>query len=272
MRAFFYFVPDKHALTRAAAAELGLAYAFERGIDCAQVERGPGGKRGVVVAQQDSYADGQLGYYEHRQVWRPIGGTPLYVGHFRDAVPGPEDLARQTQLAGPRLELADGRSWQVPLARAYSERAVGEEIELRWSVQLPQQLELAADGRWVTGNVNRRYAALWELAEAWLRLRTGTETAEDRERLDFQGQTDGAVLALQANYRLGRVEAALLGLLTDCGVIEVLDRLVDLPTLTEFTKKKQMRLAAEAATSAAGCSSSAGPADATPITGPPSPT
>ena len=284
MRSFFYFVPNKQTLTREDAAALGLAYAFDGGIDCTQVQNGPGGQNGVICAQQDRYDLGKNGYHEKRQVWRRVPhrgdescgaqAPGIWVGHYKDELPRPEDLARGKQLTGWSIELGDGQRWNLPLARAYSETGGGEEAELRWTVKLPQKLDLAADGRWIRDGISPRYAALWELAEAWLRLSTNTATPEDQARFDEQGETDGAVCCLQANYRLGRVEAALLGLFQeDELVVEILDRLIDRPTVEAFTKKKLAALAARLnSTPPAGSSSSAGPADATPVTGPPAPT
>jgi hypothetical protein len=274
MRSFFYFVPNRQILTLADSAKIGLAYAFEAGIDCTQVQNGLGGQPGIVCAQQDSYVLGKNGYHASQQIWRQIPGSEVWVGHYRDELPGPEDLARAKQLSGWSLELGDGQRWVVPMARSYNEHGSGEDAELRWSVGLPQRLDLAADGRWTRTGISPRYAALWELAEGWLRMRTQTSSPDDHARFDEQGETDGAVCALQANYRLGRVEAALLGLFqVDDMVVEVLDRLIDRPTVEAFTKKKLALMAmAASATPGAGCNSSAGPAAAIPATGPPAPT
>jgi hypothetical protein len=270
MRSFFYFVPGRQILTLADAAKIGLAYAFETGIDCTQVPtNGPGGQAGIVCAQQDSYVLGKNGYHASQQVWRQMPGSDVWVGHYRDELPGPEDLARAKQLSGKLLDLADNRQWQIPMARSYSERAAGDDVELFWTVQLPMRLDIAADGRWVTNGVNPRYAALWELAESWLRIRIGTPTDDDRKRLDFAGQNDAAVLSLQTNYRVGRIEAALLGLLTDELVVSILDQLVDLQTLSDFTKKKAMTVPS---TPSAGSASCGGLADAIPTTVPLVPT
>lgn len=275
MRTFFYFIPNRQALTPPDAAKLGLAYAFERGIDCAQTERGPEGLKGIVCAQQDSYDDGQLGYHEKQQVWREVPAAPgaesrVFVGYYRDALPGPQDLARKKQLDGWPLELGDDLTWSLPMARSYSERDQGGELDLIWYVNLPQRLELAADGRWCATEILARYAPLWHLHEAWLRWRTGTATDADRALFNDQGQTEGAVLCLQTNYRVGRVEASLLGLLTDEHVPAILDRLIDRPTWDGWAKKKMTQLMKSTAPD--GSDSSVGPAAATQTTAPPVPT
>lgn len=284
MRTFFYFVPNRETVRPEDLAALGLAYAFERGVECRGAMNVLGGQNGVVCAQTDSFEFGQLGFYAGQQVWQPgppagdSGKPAFWVGHFKDQLPGPDDLARKKQLDGQWLEMDDGQNWLVPVARSTSERPAIDDIEIVWTMRLPQRLELAADGRWVSGAVNARYAALWELAEAWLRVRTNNATDADRQRLDVQGEIDAAVLALQANYRLGRVEASLLGMLNDNLVVDVLDQLIDLPNFTRLVKKKlalarsRKEAAASASSPRAGCDSSVGPAGETPITDPPLPT
>lgn len=273
MRTFFYFVPDRNTLTPVQAAELGLAYAFERGIDCAQCPRGPGGQAGIVIAQQDSYEDGQLGYHADAQAWRQIPGSIVWVGYYKNQPPGPDDLARKQQLTGRWIECDDGRLWLAPIARTYSDRMEGDELKIYFSAKLPQRLDLAADGRWLAGDVTPRYAALWELNEAWVRISDKLPSEEDQRRFTYHGQNDAAVLCLQANYRLGRAEAALIGLLNDAVTLQILDCLIDLETLTALIKKKVSLMESRAAlTPPAGSGSSAGPAASTPTTDPPAPT
>lgn len=272
MRSFLYFVPNKNTLTPDEAAALGLAYALDGSIECRQVTgSGPAGQQGVVCVHAEKYDAGQLAYYPKTQEWRQIPGSEVWVGHAKGELPGPEDLARTKQLDGQRVELADGRAWIVPVARSYSESNIAGDAELYWGVNLPQKLQLAADGRWVTSGVVEKYAALWELAEAWNRCRFQQMTADDIQRFNVQGQIDATVLVLQANYRLGRVEASLLGLFTDDLVLAVLDALIDLHTWNQYAKKK-METMPTPPTSGGGAGSCAGPAGETPITGPPAPT
>lgn len=291
-RTFLYFLPDRHTLTVKDAASAAIAYAFERSIDCAQVPGGgPGGQAGIVCAEAGSYAPGQLRYDPAQQTWLKIpermkdeGGRmnrdhpssliphpSPWVGHYRDAPPGPADLARSEQLAGHRLALADDHEWLVPLARSFVPVGEGAAAELRYRVQLPQRLELAADGLWTAGGVLSKFATLWELAQEYLAVWSGTATPEQLARFDDQTLTNGAVLALQANYRLGLAECSLLGLLTDANTIDILDRLIDLPTWHDFHKKKRT-LAQASPDWPAGSNSPAGPAAEIPATGPPAPT
>jgi hypothetical protein len=300
---FHYFVEGAHAIDRQQAAALGLAYAFEKGVDFTHLPGGgPEGRQGIMFAQQDSYPDGRNIFNAAKQTWIKIpagvssqlsvfsgaaagsgltasdnpgprsaaarsstGDTPvpaeIWVGYWRDAPPGPEDLARERQIGGHPCRLRDGHDWNIPAARSHSELGSGDEAELRWSINLPRTLKRVAGGQWNAACVAREYAELWALAEAWVG-RSGS--------LDYQGAINGAVLALSANYRISANEVELLDLMTDDDVIQILDRLVDKPTVDAFQKKMNQRM--KALTSCGGVSLSAGPAAETPITAQPSPT
>lgn len=277
MNPFFYFIPNRNTLTPADAAAVGLAYAFEKSIDCAQVSNGPGGKHGIVCAQSDSYGDGQLGYRPENQVWIQIPGSEIHVGHYKGHLPTADELLRQKPLGGHILELDSGDRWLCPQARSYSEKMEGDELAIYWHCQLPQRLSLGADGHWVRGGVTGRYAALWELTEAWQRMKFPDAPENDRRRFDDEGQIDAAVLCLQANYRIGRLEASLLGLLNDELVGQILDCNIDWATFVSLIQKKTALAAAKMASSSpsippATPNSSAGPAGETPITDQPAPT
>lgn len=276
MPGFLYFVPNQTFLRREDLVALGLAYAFESpAVSNRGVSGGPAGQDGVLVA--GAGLDGsQVLYVKDRQTWRQIPQSTVWVGYETAAPPSPDDLARADQLDGYWLELADGQRWLVPIARGYRESADEGELKLYWSLRLPQRLELAADGRWTDGGILPRYAALWDFAQSWLALRCGTAGEEDVRRLDAQGRIDAAVLALQANYQLSRVEAALLGLLTDQHCVAILDRLIDWPKVEQFQKKMTSRLAdrveATPQASPAGSLSPAGATAETPTTDPASAT
>jgi hypothetical protein len=72
---------------------------------------------------------------------------------------------------------------------------------------------------------------------------------EARVQLDMAWRLDGAVTALAANYRLGRLEAAMLGILNDVKMNEILRALVDWPTVLALHKKKEAASHSPATTS-----------------------
>jgi len=275
MPAFFYYLPGSDVSPRRIAA-LGLGYALGGSFARRDVHGGPDGGDGVLLADAARLAGDELGYYPAKQKWRiAAAGSPrtgpqspdcayfigLYANH---PAPGPADLLRPDALQGHELTLLDGNRWLVPIARGYAE----EDGDLRWYKNLPQVLDLDDDGHWTRGAILPRYAALWDLACRWEQARMnnrGREPADGPDaviRFQFADIIDAAVTALAANYAIGRLEAALAGLLSEEAAVEVLDALIDLPTRLAWCKKK---LAAEST----GEDSSVSPADSTAAIDPP---
>jgi hypothetical protein len=269
VQTFLYFIPDRPAIKPDEAAALGLGYAFERGlgIDCVEVQGGPDGRNGIVIAQQDAYLPGQLAYRKKLQNWRKFPDRDVWVGFYSDAPPGPEDLARTEQRTGIHVPLNDGRRWLVPLARSHSESPDGSECTAYQTlIELP---DFGPGGRLLPTRVPRESQALFDLAEAWLRVRDGAAGDDDHARFDYHGRLAAAAFVLQTNYRLGLVEAVYLELLSLTKSEQVLDALIDLDTLLAWCRKSESKKKAEASPSPAGYVSSAGPAAEILITAPP---
>ncbi len=282
---FLYFVPGRNTLPREQLASLGLGYILDKGANftCCQVcGSGPGGQPGVCVASVPVEEISHVKVDLANQVWRQIPGSAAWVGHWKDKLPTPEQLARGEQLAGHWLELLDGNAWHVPIARDWIE---SDEGDMRWRICLPQRLDLAADGHWVYGEIVHRYQPLWELTESWINHRCGKPQPQFAE----QGDINAAVFVLQTNYKIGRTEAALLGILKDELVEPILDCLIDWAGWLAYCKKKAMKEQASGKTGTppssptssatasttsppAGSASSAGPAAEIPATAPPAPT
>lgn len=280
MSGFLYYLPGKTLVTRDDLAGLGLSYIHAgEGISTVGLSqgRGPDGATGgAVFAAESQVQSGEVGYHANRQTWRQIPGSPVWVGHYTDARPSPEVLSRPEQLSGYWLTLADDRPWLVPTARGLTIYGLDDpaaELTLRYHTRLPSRLDLAADGKWVASGVLPKFHALWELAEGFAAVRYGGQQ-DAGDRYSGDQAVEAAVLCLQTNYRVGRVELAMLGVLTDDLVSDVLDRLIDGPQLVEYLKKKadRERSKAEPAASSVGSSSSAGPAAEILATPPPGPT
>jgi len=284
MPAPLYYLPKQpRNVTPADLDRLGLGYAFTPGkITVNEVRGGPDGGEGIIVADADGVAAHQVGYYRDRQEWmefgpallgpRPLTPDPRppadgwpWVGRYTDAPVLPEQLARPQHLRGHLVQLDDGQEWLIPVARAWTE----EDGDLRWFAALPQRITLDSEGHWKPSWVVKRYAALWDLAIRWHESQqaAAAEAAPGQTSLlvDFDGFVDAAVAALATNYRVGRAEVVLLGLLTVETARAILDALVDRPTLLKWLAKKN-------AMTAAGSSIAAGPAAATAATDPASPT
>jgi hypothetical protein len=226
------------------ARELGLGYAFPESLGVVSADfsgAGPGGTQGCVFGVDSE----RLGYYPDRQTWLKIpkgsGSHQLYVGFWKNARPGPEDLRVEEPLRGRPVKLRDGNEWTIPIARAWSDSEGNE----GWYQALPGILTLSETNEWVSGGVEQRYAGLWEIACAyWNEIWQRTPDAKGEIRFDFHGAHDAAIAALAANYRIGRPEAGLLGLLDDkwyCAV-KILDTLVDRHTYLSWSKKNLAKI------------------------------
>jgi hypothetical protein len=150
-------------------------------------------------------------------------------------------------LPGHAVELCDGRLWTVPKAR----QAFEHESGISTAVNLPERADLDEKGNWVLRGVDGQHAELWSVACATWDSIIGAEVAEGEARvqLDMAWRLDGAVTALAANYRIGRLEAAMLGILNDVKMNEILRALVDWPTVLDLHKKKEAASHSPATTS-----------------------
>lgn len=270
MPGFVYYVPQskRAALKLEQVRELGLGYAFEDRATSAVVTRGPDDGQGLIVGDPARVAENQLGYFRDRQRWLKV--PPGLPGHEAGAWVGcsietplePAHLAREQQLQGHWVRLADGKRWLAPVAR---KSLPTDDEPFRYTVGLPHVAGVDEAGQWTATNVVARYAPLWQTAiqfwDALLHADIKEETGE--KVLTFSGALSSAVLALSANYRIGTVEATMLGILTLQHAVEVLEALVDYPTVREWLKKKQP--------ADAGPSIESGPVVATPDTCPPVP-
>jgi hypothetical protein len=243
---FLYYINGGNAAfgPREAAA-LGLGYALaDPGVAVRQVVGGPDGGNGVIAAAAGVQ---EVGYFPDRQTWRrlctedSVAGT-VWVGLAPLRRPGPADLARVDRLSGHWIELLDGHPWLVPIARGWSE----EDGELRWYHNVPMVADLDDAGRWTRRKVSERYAAFWDLVCRWDEARgqaaavaAGTlDSGSVTVSFEFDDLLDAAVQVLAQNYRLGRTEAALLGLLSDAAAVAVLNAAADMPTRRAWHEKK----------------------------------
>ncbi len=258
MPAFLFYLAGRAAgVSLDDCRATGLGYALRRGCSRRGVTGGPGGGGGVVVADEERVPSDQVGYFPDRQVWRPlVDAKPagsVWVGYAKDAPPGPADLLRDQPLRGHEVTLLDGRNWLVPIARGWIE----QDGDLRWYCNLPEVLDLDAEGKWKESKVLPRLAHLWDLALRWDDARSGATVKAEGDGdggkttalVEFDQIIDGAVTALAANYCLGRTEVAMLGLLSTATAAAVLDALADVPTRRAWCKKK---LTTEATTAPEG--------------------
>ncbi len=236
MSSFLYFLPGGGAGTGQAEFEAaGIGYAWPERPIKRETFKGPGGNAaGVTIAA--GFDEARVGFFPERQTWVQVPGSPAWCGYYNDELPTPDELARAETIAGYFVKLADGRNWLVPVARAIGEAG--------WYHVLPRLSTLDADGNWQAGEVVDRYRPLWKLATDWwdtlaaARIEEKPDGDGARVTFDFQQTHDAASAALATNYRIGKIEASLLGLFDDNVVREILNAVVDLPALEEFAKKK----------------------------------
>lgn len=247
MSGFVYFIPGQFNQVLAKdITEAGLAYALDPGhLVTRNSNKGPSGDDapGVIIADDRRVSSAIIGFYPDKQQWQKIPGSKAWAGYHREHKPLPADLQRGKMLAGHSLELGDGNMWELPVARAASE----EGGELRWFKALPTTTIIDDSGNWVEGDCDERYAALWDVATAWWDSMAAAiasaeqQTADEHQgnyAFDFPGVHDGALLTLATNYRIGKAECALLGLLTFELARDIMNVLVDWPTIQEWMKKK----------------------------------
>jgi hypothetical protein len=238
MAGFLYFLPHCQGLSPKDFERVGLAHALDRQFKAAPVVRGPDGNPGLVVSADNVPS---VGYFPGTQTWQKAPGQPWMVGTINGHEPTPQDLERGTIVECREVELVDGRTWKLPVARQFQEPETwGEGIPFYW--RLPRSLGLSDQGEWLEKEVIPKYADLWKLAIDWSAWTAQEMDEEQMARFTFDGQVDAAVQCLAVHYRIGRVEAALLGLLTIELAREVLDVLIDLERFLVLAKKKQAAL------------------------------
>ena len=261
-----YFIAERSDnIDRAELRSLGLGYAFEPSGPLSKrgCTRGPGGKEGVVVC--GAATDEPVGFFKDSQRWQKIpalaDGAEAYVGRYTETPISPAELLRPDALEGHDVQLGDGQRWHVPVALGCAE----EEGQLQRYTPLPRRLQLDDEGKFTPGDPLPQYDALWSAAWGYLEaVEEALAGAKAGETARFALDDEWAVAALATNYRIGRAEIVLLGLLTWGGTMlqQILDAVVAVPGAEKLKKKQD----------SAGSASPAGQPAETEDTGPQSPT
>lgn len=258
MAGLLYYLAGAKTLGRAELEPLGLLPALGDGYRVAQVmERGPDGGGGLIAAANEGIEDVAVRNHLTRQTWQQIPGKDWWLGFYHDDRPTPADLRRtRGSVAGHAVRLLDAQDWEIP---------IGE--------YLPRAFTKNEAGEWIEGPVLPQYADLDAIAERWCNARGKAETTEidsgARVVIPFpviEG-IEASARALEINYRIGVEEVAMLSLIGNEQIIEVLDALIDLPgklAIAEALAKKNP----PSDTSA----TDAGPPDSPPDIDPHSPT
>lgn len=212
MASFLYFLPGS-GNAKELLAEHGFAHALEYGTPSAIEQTGPAGSDVLgllcVPASKDTASPS---YSPDTQVWRRAAGGKVWVGYEKDRKPTPDVLLRNDVRAGYRCKLADDQEWVIPAAALF-----------------PAALDLDDEDR-VVRKVLPQYVQLSLRAAVILdgfMANKGDFDMTDAEL--FESATE----ALAVNYCVGRVEVALLGLLTTDTARAVVYRFLDFPNYQE---------------------------------------
>lgn len=281
MPGFLYFVPSQ-ILTGIAPspdelAEIGLSYAFEGRPHFASIQQGgPGAGRGSLLACRRRFEPGQYKIELANQEWKKHPSGKYWVGRFTDLpLPKPTELARDTQIDGYRIELADGQKWQIPLAFQNWDSSTPGDPCITYRNVLPHSLGLGDDGLWSESEPLPKYRRLVELAQAWNDVQRNPPETLPPELVtkwnQYQTLCAAAVEVLAINYVVGPIECAMLGILTYQHAERILDQTIDEPEFELIKKKWREKLAASTSVPA-GSPSPPGHAVATNSTAPLSPT
>jgi len=237
MAGLLYFLPGAdRGIKIEQVRKLGLGYAFEDRCTARGVSGGPGGAAGVVIADDGRVPPERIGYYPGRQRWRPIPKSEVQVGMYTDQPPGPEGLARSEQLPGHLVKLGDGGKWRIPVALA----PMTEDGQVEPTIALPTLTDIDTAGEWILGGIAPNYEHLWLAACKWWNAKRGAEVDDGAAKFDGAALLDTALAALASNYRVGKIEVALLGLFDMAVAVRVCDALIDWPAVVEFLGKKEV--------------------------------
>lgn len=232
MSGLVYYIPGRTSIERPDLAALGLDAVWGVGLAQCQCSRGPdgAGAGGVCIGyapDDPAGAPPRVGYYPEDQEWSAAAGGAYWIGFEKAARPRPQDLARQSQLMGHEVELADGARWLVPVARRYTGGS-----------PLPQTIRLAADGSAVMeiAPAFRAFSAEVEkLFPAFIHgnfpALAGPEPAGGRPVYTWADRLRWCATALGLNYRIGPWELSALGLLTTEAAKAIERAIIDWPSV-----------------------------------------
>lgn len=264
---FVYYFPDQPGKTNkielSDLESLGLGYAFtSKNITrCEVAKNGPDDGSGVILADGARVGAADCRVNCDAQVWRKIPKMNVWVGFWKNKRPRPDDLIRPDALKlGYPITMANGESWFAPLARGLSEYQLSEESKnsvieagdtqgtitdddgnmslLTPYCPMPKGMDLDDEGEWSGGQILPQYQDLYDMALSYWSWKCGEEVDGEAVEFDYNARADASVRALQSNYFVGKAEVALLGLLDENCMDEVLDALVDVPVMRTWSKKK----------------------------------
>ena len=205
---FQYFVEGRKHINAADLFSFGLANSIRRPTSRECIANTPSGAPGCVFLESQSGRVPRMDIASQHWVKRPGG---LWIGWEKDAPPTPEQLTRESQLAGKSIELADSATWQVPMLREWRLNDT-DAPPIVYMIKVPRLLECNEENKWVEGDVVAGYRSIWDRSkQVFDAMILGVQSEvelDDSELINF------AVDLLAVNYRVGIHEVSALGLLT----------------------------------------------------------
>lgn len=221
MSRFTYFFPGAVNVDQAtgAIAEHGLAETIDPSRHWVSWGTGPAGDvPGMACTTAPAGSrDAMPKFLPESQTWVECGdgAARFWLGHASASKPGPEDLARPSLIEGYRVKLADGRWWQVPMARAWPLGAT----------KFPETFRVVAGGE-IERRVVSAHEDLYTFAcGVFDTLSDGKFEADETELVPW------AARALSTNYFAGKWELSALGAFDTASLTNVLYALLNLPLL-----------------------------------------
>jgi hypothetical protein len=187
--------------------------------DCSvgDVSGGPGGLSGVILTYRNAAGVTPPAFFKpDRQEWHQCDeGADVWIGLV--GMPKADDMARNRRYGGYHVVLSDDvdDSWAVPVIRRPDD-----------STNLPTSARFGKDGEF-TETIKERYRSFWDetaKVQKWLLLENGLQdhnfSVGEAVRL--------ALRALSINYRVGRHEQNVLGMIDNINYLDVLSITIDL--------------------------------------------
>jgi len=194
---------------------------------------GPGGHAGVLLCAlpTNGAKPERLGYYPDLQDWteEEANGQLLWVGVDKEQPLRAKDLMRKTVIRGYTCELPGG-TWSIPVIRNYD-----------GDTTLPKSWRWDCNGQ-VTETVQATYRELWDDFAAVVDLYFSED--EDSQGVLALSPNDAMLRSAQVlgvNYRFGRIEQNLMGVIGSETWMTILTCAVDLPTFQDVFEAIQQR-------------------------------
>ncbi|MHC4176235.1 MAG: hypothetical protein ACYSWU_01940 [Planctomycetota bacterium] len=193
---------------------------------------GPGGRTGVLLCALPTNGDKpeRLGYYPDLQNWEAVeeDGQTCWVGTDKEQPIRPVDLVRKSVIPDYVCDLPGGK-WSIPVIRNY-EGGTGLPKDWRWN----------GNGE-VTEIVQATYRGLWDEFAGVVDLYFGENEDEPAGvfSLSPAEAMQRCAQVLGVNYRFGRVEQNLTGVIGSETWMTILACAVDLPTFRDVFEQIQ---------------------------------